>query len=234
MRRLLPLLAVMLAAGASLAERQLADKGNALVFGGTGRLGAPIVRLLVEAGHPVTVFARASSDRGRLAGLEVDYLTGDLLDGDSVVAAVAGRPFAYVVDASSRGSSDDPFYATAMRNVLAAVADSGVRQFILHGSVGAGDNAKNFPDVPFGRMRIVLQAKGEAEDLLLASGIPYTIIRNGRVERDGTPPTGNARLLEDYAILAPVTRPDLAALTLECVGNPDCVDKTLVAVDDSL
>ena len=210
------------------------DNDNALVFGGTGRLGASIVRLLVEAGQSVTVFARPTSDRQRLEGLDVTYMTGDLLDGDSVVAAVDGRPFAFVIDASSRGSSSDPFYATAMRNILAAVADSDVRQFILHGSVGAGDNAKNFPEVPFGRMHIVLQAKGEAEATLKDSGIDYTIIRNGRVERDGTPPTGTARLTEDDTLLRPVTRPDLAALTLQCLDNSDCMNKTFHAVDDSL
>lgn len=207
---------------------------NALVFGGTGRLGAPIVRLLVEAGHPVTVFARPTSDRGRLAGLDVAYVTGDLLDGASVVAAIDGQPFAFVIDASSRGNSSDPFYATAMRNILTAVTASEVRQFILHGSVGAGDNVKNFPEIPFGRMHVVLQAKGEAEVLLKDSGINYTIIRNGRVERDGTPPTGTARLTEDETVMAPVTRPDLAALTLQCLDNPDCINRTFHAVDDSL
>ena len=52
-----------------------ADESNrALVFGGTGRLGAPIVELLVEAGYPVTVFARPTSKRERLAALETRLL----------------------------------------------------------------------------------------------------------------------------------------------------------------
>lgn len=210
------------------------DNGNALVFGGTGRLGAPIVRLLVEAGHPVTVFARPTSDRKRLEGLDVTYVTGDLLDGASVASVVAGKPFAYVIDASARGNNTDPFYATAMRNILAAIVGGDVRQFILHGSVGAGDNVEHFPGVPFGRMHIVLQAKGEAEVMLIDSGINYTIIRNGRVERDGTPATGTARLTEDDTVLDAVTRADLAMLTLRCLDNPGCLNKTFHAVDDSL
>ena len=48
-----------------------------LVFGGTGRLGAPIVKLLIERGYSVTVFARMSSDRFRLADSDVTYITGD-------------------------------------------------------------------------------------------------------------------------------------------------------------
>ncbi|MGI9343392.1 MAG: NAD(P)H-binding protein [Gammaproteobacteria bacterium] len=206
--------------------------GSTLVFGGTGRLGAPIVRLLVEAGYPVTVFARPTSDRQRLADLEVDYVTGDLRAADTVAAALRGHSFEFVIDASARGRSRDPFYATAMRNILAALADSDARQFILHGSVGAGDNMQKFPGVGFERMRAVMEAKGEAEDMLKASGIPYTIIRNGLVKPDGTPATGSARLSADDTQLSAVTRLDLAALTMQCLDNEACIGKTFHAVDD--
>lgn len=212
-----------------------ADESNrALVFGGTGRLGAPIVELLIEAGYPVTVFARPTSTRERLADLDVDYITGDLLDGDSVTAAVNEQPFRFVIDASGKGRSPERFYDTAMRNILAAIADSDVHQFIVHGSVGAGDNVKNFPDIPFGRMMDTLQAKGEAEDMLKASGITYTIIRNGRVMKAGTPATGTGELTEDDTVMANITRLDLANLTLQCLDNPDCFNKTFHARDPSL
>ncbi|UCG71410.1 MAG: NAD(P)H-binding protein [Chromatiales bacterium] len=212
-----------------------ADESNrALVFGGTGRLGAPIVELLVEAGYPVTIFARPTSNRERLAGLDVDYVTGDLLEGDSVTAAVNEQPFRFVIDASGRGRSTERFYDTAMRNILVAIADSDVQQFILHGSVGAGDNVKNFPDIPFGRMMDTLNAKGEAEDLLKASGITYTIIRNGRVLPYGTPATGTGELTEDDTVMANITRLDLASLTLQCLDNPDCFNKTFHAQDPGL
>lgn len=213
----------------------IADENNrALVFGGTGRLGAPIVELLVDAGYPVTVFARPSSSRDRLADLNVDYITGDLLDGDSVMAAVNGQPFRFVIDASGKGRSAERFYDISMRNILAAIADSDVQQFILHGSVGAGDNVQNFPDIPFGRMAETLKAKGEAEDMLRASGISYTIIRNGRVMPDGTPATGTGELTEDDTVMANITRLDLADLTLQCLDNPDCFNKTFHARDPSL
>ncbi len=206
--------------------------GDVLVFGGTGRLGAPIVRLLVEAGYPVTVFARPSSDRGRLAGLDVSFVIGDLMDADSVIAAVHGKPFRFVIDASARRDSSEPFYATAMRNILTATADSDVHQFILHGSVGAGDNMQHFPDIGFERMHVIMKAKGEAEALLKASGINYTIIRNGRVQPDGTPATGTARLTEDLTVLGTVTRLDLATLTMQCLDNAGCMNQTFHAVGD--
>jgi len=209
----------------------VAVEGSAdvLVFGGTGRLGAPIVGLLVEAGHPVTVFARPTSDRGRLGGFDVAYVTGDLLDADSVVSAVQGKRFRFVIDASARRGSEDSFYDTAMQNILRALENSEVHQFILHGSVGAGDNRRQFPDMDFTRMDKVMIAKGKAEDLLRASGIGYTIIRNGRILPDGTPATGTARLTDDVAVMGTVTRLDLAALTMQCLNNPDCMNKTFHA-----
>jgi len=221
---------LLLLATTAVAEQHANDE--ALVFGGTGRLGAPIVGLLVDAGYPVTVFARPTSNRERLTGLDVRYVTGDLMDAASVVAAIDGRAFAYVIDASARGASRDPFYDTAMRNILNALTSDEVRQFILHGSVGAGDNMQKFPDVGFERMRGVMIAKGEAEALLKASGIPYTIIRNGFVRPDGTPATGTASLTEDDSALDAVTRVDLAALTMQCLNNKACMNKTFHAVDE--
>jgi uncharacterized protein YbjT (DUF2867 family) len=206
---------------------------DVLVVGGTGRLGAPIVHLLVEAGYPVTVFVRSSSDRSRLDGLKVTYVTGDLMESDTVKAALSKRQFRFVIDASARGNSVESFYDTAMRNILDALQGSQVRQFILHGSVGAGDNMKQFPNIPFDRMRDVMIAKGEAEAMLKASGIDYTIIRNGRVQVDGTPATGTAQLTEDVAVMGTITRADLAVLTMECLDNPDCMNRTFHAVDDS-
>lgn len=205
---------------------------EALVLGGTGRLGAPIVRLLAERGYTVTVFARPTSDRGRLAGLEVSYAIGDLLDADSVAKVLRGRRFAVVVDATSRGSSGASFYATVMRNVLTALPAGSVDHFILHGSAGAGDNLAKFPQVPFGRMKEILRAKGRAEALLVASGIDYTIIRNGVIRPDGTPASGTARLTDDDSVLGTVSRLDLAGLTMQCLNNPDCRNKIFHAVDN--
>jgi uncharacterized protein YbjT (DUF2867 family) len=207
---------------------------NVLIFGGTGRLGAPIVRLLVEAGYPVTVFVRPGSDRARLEGVDVAYVTGDLMDADSVAAALRGKQFRFVIDASARGTSRESFYDTAMRNILAAFPGGHVHQFILHGSVGAGDNMDEFPHVSFDRMRDVMIAKGKAEAMLQASGISYTIIRNGRVMPDGTLGTGQARLTDDLTVMGTATRLDLAALTMQCLGNPDCMNQTFHAFDPGL
>lgn len=205
-----------------------------LVFGGTGQLGSAVVRELVAAGYPVTVFARPASDRTRLDGIKVSYLTGDILDAAQVRAAFDGRDFRTVVDATARGTADDEFYPTAMANIIAGAKTGGVRQIILHGSVGAGDNIERFPQANFGRMRSTLAAKGRAERLLIDSGIAYTIIRNGILLPADLPPTRTARLSTDQGLMRKVRRADLGLLTVLCVGNPDYMNGIWHAIDDSL
>ncbi len=209
-----------------------AADSEVLVFGGTGRLGVPIVALLVEAGYPVTVFARPTSDRGRLAGLDIQYAIGDLLNTDDVVAAFEQGDFRYVIDATSRRGNDGIFYDDAMANILRGVSVGNITQILYHGSIGAGDNAKEFPEIDFSRMQDVMLAKGRAEKLLTGSGVTYTIIRNGMVRLDGTPATGTASLIEDTSVNGPVTRADLALLTMECIGNKACFNRIYHAVDN--
>jgi nucleoside-diphosphate-sugar epimerase len=225
---------LLLSVGSCLAGSDQPGSANkVLVFGGTGQLGAAIVGELVAAGYPVTVFVRPSSDRHRLAGLKVSYVTGDILNAAQVAAAFAGKDIRTVVDATARGSADDEFYPTAMAHIIAGAKAGGVQQIILEGSVGAGDNIKQFPQANFGRMSSTLAAKGRAEQLLIDSGIGYTIIRNGILLSADLPPTRTARLSTDQSLMRKVTRTDLGILTALCVGNPDYMNGIWHAVDDS-
>lgn len=225
---------LLLAVGSSQAGSDQVATNKVLVFGGTGQLGAAIVHELVAAGYPVTVFVRPSSDRQRLADLEVSYVTGDILNAAQVMAAFAGKDIRTVVDATARGSADDEFYPTAMAHIIAGAKAGGVQQIILEGSVGAGENIKQFPQANFGRMSSTLAAKGRAEQSLIDSGINYTIIRNGILLSADTPPTRTARLSTDQSLMRKITRTDLSILTARCVGDPAYMNGIWHAVDDSL
>ena len=208
-----------------------------LVLGGTGQLGADVVELLLDAGEKVTVFARPNSDRSRLEGLEVNYLVGDLLNEDDVAAAFAAGKFRAVINTVRAPISETPFYDITSRHIATHAKAAGVRQIIHHGAVGAGDNMALHPDVPWARVPGLeerMNDHAKAEENFFASGITTTILRNSRVWPHGTPSTGRAHLSEDQSTMTPITRADLAILTMQCLDNPACANRTFHAKDESL
>src|SRR5207237_1573337 len=79
-----------------------ATMSNALVTGGTGFVGANIVRELLAQRRAVRVLARPHGDRRALAGLDVEICEGDLLDPASVHRAVKGVDVVFHVAADYR------------------------------------------------------------------------------------------------------------------------------------
>lgn len=210
---------------------------SVLVLGGTGQLGAEIVRRSVAAGHAVTVFARPTSDRSRLAGLPVEYVVGDLSSDADLARILGARRYDTVVAALRVEDGDIHFYEKNLGPLARGARAARVGQIIHHGAVGAGANAAKFTTLGWERVPGLLDRlkdQGVGEDLLRASGVPLTIIRNARIYPDGTPPTGHARLTTDDSVISPMTRADLALFTVQCIGNRDCHGKVWHVRDDSL
>lgn len=113
-----------------------------LVTGGTGFVGAHIVRALLARGRGVRCLARPGSSRANLEGLDVEIVTGDLTDPSSLKAAATGCAVLYHCAADYRLSSRmaAEIYASNVagtENVLRAAADASVDRVVYTSSVGA-------------------------------------------------------------------------------------------------
>lgn len=208
-----------------------------LVLGATGQLGAPIVRGIVERGIPVVALVRGKSDRRRLADLNIEYVTADVTNAAEMESVLKGRRYSAIVVALRVMDSDLHFYEKALGPISKHAKAAGVRQIIHHAAVGAGRNRERVPTQGWDRVPGMfdrLKDQGIGEDLVRASGVPYTIIRNARLYPDGTPSTGKAELTEDDTVLTPMTRADLARFTVNCLGERSCYNKTYHVRDNSL
>jgi len=115
---------------------------DALVTGGTGFVGANLVRELLGDGATVRVLARAGGDRRALEGCAVEIAEGDLLDPASIRAAVTGARRVYHVAADYRLWARDPreLYRANVdgtRHVLTAAAEAGAERIVYTSTVGA-------------------------------------------------------------------------------------------------
>jgi uncharacterized protein YbjT (DUF2867 family) len=126
-----------------------------VVIGGSGLIGAKVVKQLRDAGHEVVAASPSSG---------VNTLTGEGLN-----AALAGAQV--VVDVANSPSFEDQavlnFFETSGRNLLAAESAAGVRHHVALSVVGTDQ----LPASGYFR------AKLAQEQLIKASDIPYTIVR---------------------------------------------------------
>ena len=121
------------------------------VTGGSGVVGRPLVRKLVEAGHEVLALARSSDSALAVEGLGAKAMTGDVLDPASLRPLVAGADRVFHVAGINEICSPDPGQMDLVniegtRNVVAACGSAGVGRLIhtssavtigeRHGTVG--------------------------------------------------------------------------------------------------
>lgn len=114
---------------------------DALVTGGTGFIGANLVRALLAEGYTVRVLARPRSDRRALEGCPVEIVSGDLLEPDSVRRAVQGCRLVFHVAADYRLWAPDPAVlyrnnVDGTRHVLDACAQADVERVVYTSTVG--------------------------------------------------------------------------------------------------
>ncbi len=236
-RFFLSLLAAAAVATGGCASPQASGRDRVLVLGANGQLGAAIVRLLVTNGRPVTAMVRENSDRKLLEGLNIEYVTGDVTNDADVAAAFKGRRYSAIIVALRVNNGDIHFYEKALAPIGKYATAAGVQQIIHHGAVGAGKNIDRIAHEGWDRIPGIydrMRDQGIGEDLVRASGVPYTIIRNARIYPADAPSTGKAQLTEDDSVVSPMTRADLAIFTLRCLGNRSCYNKTYHVKDDSL
>jgi len=113
-----------------------------LVTGGSGHLGANLVRRLLDEGQAVRVLERPDSDNTALDGLDVERVRGDLRDAAAARAAVGGcrRVYHCAAKVSSGESQAAEIYACNVlgtRHLLRAAGQAGVERVVVTGSFSA-------------------------------------------------------------------------------------------------
>ena len=174
-----------------------------VVIGGTGLIGTKLAAKLGEHGHEAVPAAPSTG---------VNTLTGeglaDVLQGADVVVDVANSP-------SFEEKAVMEFFRTSTGNVLAAEAEAGVRHHVGISIVGT----ERLPDNGYFRAKIA------QEELIKASGIPYSLVHAtqfmefvGAIADEAT--QGNEVHIAPVA-WAPIAADDVARiLGLTAIGEP--------------
>lgn len=116
--------------------------GKVFVTGGSGHVGANLVRRLLEDGHEVRCLVEPKANNRGLEGLDVELLEGDLRDADRMRKAVDGCVRVFHVAAKISTLNATPAERREMyeinvlgtRNVMRASLEAGVARAVLTSS----------------------------------------------------------------------------------------------------
>jgi len=185
------------------------NKMKIVVIGGTGLIGTKVVNNLSERGHEVVT---ASPSKG------VNTLTGE-----GLAAALADAEV--VVDVANSPSFEDKpameFFETSGRNLLAAEKTAGVTHHVALSVVGTDRLTGSGP----GSLSGYFRAKLAQENLIKASGIPFTIIRATQffefVKGIAQAGTGGSTIRLSSVLMQPMVSDDVAAAVTDvALGQP--------------
>ncbi|MGQ4332578.1 SDR family oxidoreductase [Streptomyces hayashii] len=142
-----------------------------LVVGATGSLGGKVVDELLARGKNVRALVRPASDAGRLESRGVQIARGDMLDIDSLVAAMNGADAVITTAAgyTRGGKNAHDIDTVGNANLAEAAHRTGIRRFVLT-SILTSDQT---PGVPH------FWHKKLAEDKLEQLGVPFVALRPG-------------------------------------------------------
>lgn len=161
-----------------------------LVTGGTGFVGRFLVEQLIASGKQVRILLRPSKKTPNLPkGIAVEAAVCSLQDERGLRAAMRGVDEVFHLAGTERHSSRAELQNVDIhgtQHLAAAAAQSDVRRILFLSHIGA-ERSSAYP---------VLKAKAMAENAIVNSGVPYTILRSAVIFGPGDQFTTNlARLL---------------------------------------
>ena len=148
-----------------------------VVTGGSGYIGSYIVWELVKAGEQVRVMVHnteRAKQEGRLAGLPVEWVQGDVTRPETLAAAMQGasaviHTVAIAIEKGGRTYEEINFTGTV--NVVDAAKAAGVQRFLNMCQLGADSS------LPYR----FLASKGKAQEYVAQSGLDWTAFRPSSV-----------------------------------------------------
>lgn len=141
-----------------------------VVLGGSGFVGRRLVQRLLDGGHRVCVLSRDAGVRARVpaaAELRVGDVYAEAFLRDAFAGADAVVNLVGILnERGDDGSGFRKVYVELAQSVLAAMSASGVRRLLQMSALHAGDGPSHY-----------LKARGEAEALVRAAPVDWTLFR---------------------------------------------------------
>jgi uncharacterized protein YbjT (DUF2867 family) len=218
---LVGLIVAALTMGSALAAERV------VVVGATSNTGVEAVRQAIAAGYKVVAGTRSIERAREKFGADIDWAVIDATDKSTIESAFKGADYIISSIGSLEPTGDNRPENVDYKGVVSMVdvaKQQGVKRFVLISSAGAGGDVKNRLNYIFNN---ILVWKWLGEDYLRDSELPYAVIRPGNLK---DLPGGSIGIdlvqIDSTRNGQQIPRADVAAVSVECLKNADCLNKT--------
>jgi putative NADH-flavin reductase len=203
---------------------------NLLIIGASRGIGAQLLKQSSQAGHAVTAVARHIQDIPH-QGEQFRVIAGDILNASRVREVMAGQDAVCLTIGVGLTWKPVTVFSQGTKNVLAAMAEHGVRRLLCITGIGAGDS-KGHGGFLYDRifqpllLKTIYADKDRQEALIKASDTDWTIVRPGFLTNG--PLTGRYRVLTDVSGVTAgrISRADVAHFLLAELADNRFLGKT--------
>jgi nucleoside-diphosphate-sugar epimerase len=189
-----------------------------LVAGGHGQVAIRLLRVLAERGHRGRGMIRNPDHAADLEAIGAEPVLCDLENDDP--APHLGGAHAIVFAAGAGPGSGAERKRTmdlgGALKLIHAARELGVARFVMVSAMGTAD-VEHASEA----MRPYLQAKREADDALVSSGLDWTVVRPGRLT--DAPGTGRVDVARGLGRYGEITRDDTALVLFEVLQHPNTI-----------
>jgi len=189
---------------------------DVLVAGGHGQVGLRLLALLARHGHHARGLIRNPDHAADLTAVGADPVLCDLEQDDP--RPHIGTAHAIVFAAGAGPGSGPERKRTvdlgAAVKLIDAATELGVARYLMLSSMGTED-VEHAGEA----MRPYLQAKRDADEALMRSGLDWTIVRPGRLT--DAPGVGTVDLARALGRRGEITRDDTALVLMETLERPN-------------
>ncbi len=201
--------------------------GRVLVLGANGETGRRVIKALQAKGIPARALVRSEEKAQGLQSSTTEVVVGELLDGNDIRRAMQGIT-ALISTLGTRTFTDakaiEETEYTAIVHSIEAAKEAGVTHYVLCSSMGT-DAPERMPP-----LADILRTKRRAEDILMGSGLAYTIVHPGGLSNE---PGGKGVLVQRHPLPTNgmISRDDVAEVLVQALLQPEARNKSVDIVN---
>ena len=212
---------------------------DVLVLGGHGKIARRLLRRLADAGHAARGVIRDPAQADAISQAGASPIVFDLEHDRGLSRHLDGADAAVFAAGAGPGSGPDRKRTVDLGGavgLIEACREAGVSRYVMVSAIGVGRPGQ-YPAA----MEPYYEAKREADEALLRSGLEYTIVRPGRLTDDpgsglvevGAPLTGSGEIPRDdvaATLHAVLETPASAGLSFDLIGGATPIEAALASL----